>query len=116
MPTDNNVNTLIINTLTQTQFEQIEQPSSTELYFVEETEINPDYAQNSEVVHNTGAENINGIKTFVDGAVINNGTATTVASTDNSNNIATTAFVQTVIVPLLTRIQQLEEQVAALTE
>ena len=33
MSTDTNVNTLIINTMTTAQFEALENPSNTELYF-----------------------------------------------------------------------------------
>ena len=114
MPTDNTVNNLIINTMTQAQFEEIISPSNTELYFVEEVETNT-YAQDSEVVHKTGTETISGDKTFTGAAILNKGTATTQPSTDNSNKIATTAYVQQVIASLITRIEQLEQQVADLS-
>ena len=39
MSQDTNVENLIINTMTKAQFESIENPSATELYFVEETEV-----------------------------------------------------------------------------
>ena len=38
MSQDTNVENLIINTMTKAQFESIENPSATELYFVEETD------------------------------------------------------------------------------
>lgn len=112
MSNDTTVSNLIINTMSEAQFNALETPSNTELYFVEETE-DTTYAKDAQVVHNTGNENINGIKTFVTGAIINNGTATTPSTTDNSNKIATTAYVQNVIAALLTRIEELEQQVAA---
>lgn len=112
--TDTNVNKLIVNKLTASQYEAIETPSNTELYFVEDPEDTL-YAKDAQVVHNVGTEQVRGVKTFVDGVILNAGTAITVADTDNSNNIATTAYVQNVIESLVQRIEQLEQQVAALT-
>ena len=109
MSTDTNVNQLIINTLSKTQFDAIESPSPTELYFVEEP-VDPTYAADSTVVHNTGKETIAGDKTFTGSVVLDNATATTQANTDNSNAIATTAYVQNVIVSLLERIEALENK------
>lgn len=116
MSTDTIVNNLIINTLTKAQFEAIAEPSETELYFVEEIEDDGTYAKDSEVVHNTGEENIYGIKTFVDGAIINNGQATTVDITDNSYNIATTAFVHNFFASVQETITSLQENVTTLQE
>lgn len=49
-------------------------------------------------VHLTGNQNITGVKTFsditVENVTITNGTSTTVATNDNSKNIATTAYVK----------------------
>lgn len=105
---DTQVQNLVINTLTKEQFDTIEEPSATELWFVEEDET-VTYAQDSAVVHNTGTEIINGQKTFKDKVILDNGTATTPSSSDNSNKIATTAYVQSVISTLLARIEALEK-------
>jgi hypothetical protein len=112
MSTDTNVNTLIINTMTTAQFEALENPSNTELYFVEDEGI---YADDTQVVHLNGAEQINGIKTFTNGAVFNNITAPTLNKSDKSDNVATTKFVHDVIESLLQRIESLEQQIATLT-
>lgn len=104
---DTQVQSLIINTLTKAQFDSIESPSSTELYFVEEDETIT-YAQDSAVVHKQGTEVIDGQKTFTGNVILDNATATTPQSTDNSNKVATTAYVQTVIASLLERIEALE--------
>ena len=109
MSTDTNVTQLIINTMTKAQYEGIENPSETELYFVEENEENL-YALDAQVVHKSGTETIDGDKTFTGSVVLNNGTAVTQASTDNSNKVATTAYVQSVIVSLISRIEALENQ------
>lgn len=110
MPTDNNVGQLIINTLTKEQYESIENPSSTELYFVEESETTKNYAIDDNVVHNTGVEIIDGQKTFLDKVILNNATTITQDNSDNSNNIATTAYVNNVINSLIQRIEELEKQ------
>lgn len=109
MSQDTNVENLIINTMTKAQFESIENPSATELYFVEETDTTT-YAEDSTAVHKTGIETISGNKTFTGSVVLNNGTATTKADTDNSNAIATTAYVQNVIAALVARIEALENK------
>lgn len=107
MANDTNVENLIINTMTKAQFESIENPSATELYFVEETDT-PTWAEDSTVVHKAGIEQINGDKTFTGKVVLNNATATTQDKTDNSNAVATTAYVQDVIATLIARIEALE--------
>lgn len=106
---DTNVNNLIINTLTKSQFESIESPSATELYFVEEPE-DTTYAKDAQVVHNTGNETVAGNKTFTGAVVLNNATAVTKATTDNSNAVATTKYVKDVIASLVARIEALENK------
>lgn len=107
MSQDTNVENLVINTMTKAQFESLENPSATELYFVEETDTTT-YAEDSTVVHKAGIEQISGDKTFTGKVVLNNATATTQLTTDNSNAIATTAYVQDVIASLVARIEALE--------
>jgi len=50
MSTDTNVNNLIINTLTKTQFTGITSPSSNELYFVEDEQDTSNYYTKEEVL------------------------------------------------------------------
>ncbi len=109
MSNDTTVNNLIINTLTKTQFESIENPSSTQLYLVEESESSSNvYALDEEVVHKIGTETISGDKTFTGSVVLNNATAVTQELSDDSNALATTAYVQDVIASLVARIEALE--------
>lgn len=109
MSTDTNVQQLIINTLNKTQYDSIENPSATELYFVEEPEETK-YANDDTVVHNTGKETVAGDKTFTGTVVLDNATTVTQDKTNNSNALATTAFVQNVIASLLERIEALENK------
>lgn len=52
-----------------------------------------DYCTNTDAVHKAGAETITGNKTFSGTVSLGTATATTVATKDNSTNIATTAWV-----------------------
>ena len=110
MSTDTNVENLIINTMTKAQFEELESPSNTELYFVEETDTT-EYAKDLEVVHKEGTETVSGDKTFTGKVVLNNATALTQDITDNSNAVATTKYVQDVIATLIARIETLEKSI-----
>lgn len=106
---DNDTQDLIINTMTKAQFESIENPSATELWFVEEPE-ETEFAKDSQVVHNTGKETIAGDKTFTGNIVLNSATTKTLDITNNSNALASTAFVQNLIASLVARIEELENK------
>ena len=112
MAQDEKVQNLIINLMSEDQFSKIEEPSKTELWFTEEQD--KQYVDETTVVYKTGDQVINGTKTFDGDVRLNNATSTTPDSTDDSTIVATTAFVQKLIKPLLTRIEELEQKLQEL--